>query len=149
MASTSRTGAFDEWGGSEVFQTGAWRHKILSSAAITFRSVLQEGEAHPHGFVVGRAFWNVTGLRVSGKDQRRSFADGTFGDVFFNVFRINGHGRWNRFRSGQPVRFSVSASVSASVISVTEGRWTGVESFDTRTRFTKILSMVVIVANGV
>jgi len=128
LASASSTGTLDEWSGSEIFETRTWTTHILSATVSTFRGVSEEGVTHPHGFEADWAFWNLSSLRVNCEDGGWSFADVTSGDMLSDVFGFDGHG-WHSSASGQPVRFGVSASVSANLIASTEGGWHGVKFF--------------------
>jgi hypothetical protein len=130
LTSTSGTGALDEWSGSEVFEARTWRTHILSATVSTFGGVSEEGVTHPHGVEADWAFWDLSSLRVNSKDGRWSFTDVTSGDVLSDVFGFDGHG-WHSSASGQPVRFSVSTSVSADLIASTESSWHGVEFLGT------------------
>lgn len=126
LASTSSTGALDEWSGSEIFETRTWAGHVLSTTVSTFGGVSEEGVTHPHGVETVWAIWDLSSLGMDSDNGRWSFANVTSGDVLSDVFDVDGH-HWHGSTSGQPVRFGVSRRVSADVIGTTEGGWHGVE----------------------
>jgi hypothetical protein len=102
LASTSGTSTLDEWSGSEIFETRTWTSHVLSTTISTFGGMSKEGVTHPHGVKTGWAIWNFSGLRVNSDNSRWSFTDVTSGDVFTDVFDVNGH-RWHSSTSSQPI----------------------------------------------
>jgi len=148
LASASSASTFNEWSGSEIFETRTWTGHVLSATVSTFGGVSEEGVTHPHGVETGWAFWDLGGLRVNSNNGGWSFANVTSGDVLSDIGDVDGH-HWHSSGSGQPVRFGISAGVSADVVVTAEGGWHGVKFFGARTGGTEILGVVVVVANGV
>jgi hypothetical protein len=148
LTSASSAGTFNEWSSSKIFETRTWTGHVLSTTVSTFGSVSEEGVTHPHGVETDWAFWNLSGLRVNSNNGGWSFADVTSGDVLSDIGDVDGH-HWHSSGSGQPVRFGISAGVSADVVVTAEGGWHGVKFFGARTGGTEILGVVVVVANGV
>lgn len=108
----------------------------------------KERVAHPHGVVAGWAVWDLSGLGVHGDHGAWSLANVASRDVSADVSSLNGH-HWNWSVSGQPVRLSVSASVSADFVGTAEGGWESAELSRARASATQVLGVVVVVTNGV
>lgn len=148
LASTSRAGALDEWSGSEVLETRAWRGHVLSATVSALGGVSEERVTHPHGVVAAWALWNRSGLRVNSDHVRWSLADVAAGDVWSDGSSVDGH-RWDSSRRGQPVALAVSLTVSAHVVVVADTGWESAELLAARTGGAEVLSVVVVVADGV
>merc|ERR1719461_1744094 len=151
VVASTFTVAFNEWSGSEGFQTRAGRLKILSSTTFASTSVHNKTETSPvDTFPVGWAVWGFFILRVDGNEFGWGFADNTSGDVSFEVGTSDVfHGGWHSFISGQPVRVIVSAGNVTLLVEVTEDEWHGSERSKTRAWSTKILSDGSFVTGGV
>ena len=102
LASASSTGTFNEWSGSEIFETRTWTGHVLSATIGTFSGVSEEGVTHPHGVVAGWAVWDLSSLGVDSDHGAWSLANVASGDVSADVSSLNGH-HWNWSVGGQPV----------------------------------------------
>merc|ERR1719461_1875138 len=86
VVASAFTVAFNEWSGSEGFETRTGRLEILSSTRFASTSVHNKTETSPvDTFPVSWAVWGFFVLRVNGNEFGWGFADDTSRDVSFEI----------------------------------------------------------------
>lgn len=151
VVASTFTVTFNEWSGSEGFETRTGRLEILSSTRFASTSVHNKTETSPvDTFPVSWTVWSFFILRVDGNKFGWSFADDASRDVSFEIGTSDVfHGGWHSFISRQPVRVVVSASNVTLLVEVTEDEWHGGKRSKTRAWCTKILGDSSFVTGGV
>ena len=139
VTSTSRV-AFDEGRSPEFFKARTWRRQQSSATRFAGAGVHQEGVTDPHWHPFFWAFRDLSVLRVNSQDRSVRLADGTPGDVSFEISSSNGpHVHWVSLVSRQPVRVVVPLSILALLVQAASQVWHGAEALETRTSRAEIL----------